>query len=230
MYINDPHEHDINTLSRQQEITAESSGVVADIEGLSTTLMNMTLNATSNAARTSSIEGLAYTSLKPKVKEEIIANRKLITTLIETLKANSPTDSAVFGIFTTFSNITAYRPTLTEEQKKMSQLSSYANSSKPAPEDPLDDDAKVTTRCKKVLDAGLVPALASHPVKTMSAVGLNQAVMILNALAREQKHRGVLAQQGAVRLLLQAMERLQGTGPSLEVPSRTAAHALARIL
>ena len=112
----------------------------------------------------------------------------------------------------------------------MSQLSSYANSSAPPPEDPLDDDAAVTKRCKKVLDAGFVPALASHPVRSVSAIGLNQMAMILNSLAREQKHRGLLAQQGAVKLLLSISERLQGTGSTLEGPSKVAAHALARIL
>ena len=190
----------------------------------------MTLNATSTPARQSSIEGLAYTSLKPKVKEEITSKSKLLSLLISTLESSTPTDSSVFGTLTIFANITSYRPILTDEQKKMSQLSAYANSSKPAPEDPLDDDAKVTARCKTVMDAGIVPALAKHPVRSMSAIGLNQTVMILNALAREQKHRGLLAQQGALKLLLQVLERLQGTGPQLEGPSKVAAHALARIL
>lgn len=216
--------------NKRQEPNTETSGIVANIDDLSTTLVNMTLNSSSFEARKSSIEGLAYTSLKPKVKEEIISNDKLLKSLTETLKTSKPTDTVVFGILTVFANVTSYRPTLTEEQKTRSQLNSYANSSKPAPDDPLDDDAKVTVRCRKALGAALVPALASHPVRTMSAVSLNQTVMILNALAREQKHRGLLAQQGAVKLLMQVIERLQGTGPTLEAPSKIAAHALARIL
>lgn len=221
----------MTSLSQRQENTAEAaSGIVADLDGLSTTLMNMTLNTSNPAARQSSIEGLAYTSLRPKVKEDIVANDKLLKTLLETLKTHSPAENAVFGIMTVFANLTSYRPTLTDEQKKMSQLNSYANYSKPAPEDPLDDDDRVTARCRKVLDAGLVPAFASHPVRSLSAIVLNQTVMILNALAREQKHRGLLAQQGAVKLLLLVIERLQGTGATLEAPSKIAAHALARIL
>ncbi|KAL1311875.1 hypothetical protein AAFC00_001947 [Neodothiora populina] len=214
----------------QQEVTAESSGVVANYEGLPSMLMNMTVNSTSNAAKASSIEGLAYTSLKGKVKEEIIANTRVLDELVKVLKTGSPSDPAVFGILTIFANVTAYRPVLTEEQKKMSQLKSYANSSKPTPDDPLDDDAQVTIRCKKVIDAGLVPAIASQPVKTMSAIGLNQFAMILNSLAREQKSRGILAQQGAVKMLSQILDRLQGTGAAHEGPYRVASHALARIL
>lgn len=192
--------------------------------------MNMTLNSSSPAARLSSIEGLAYTSLTPKVKEEIISNNKLLKMLTGTLKTSSPTDNAAFGILTIFANLTCYRPIMTEEQKKMSQLNSYANSSKPAPEDPLDDDDRVTGRCKKALEANLIPALSSHPVRSISAIGLNQTAMILNALAREQKHRGLLAQQGAVKLLLLIIERLQGSGAAKETAYKIASHALARIL
>lgn len=221
----------LTTMPRLQEVTAESSGVVANIDGLSGTLMNMTLNATSDSARSTSIEGLAYSSLKPKVKEEILANSNLVTTLIDTLKASRPTDPAVFGILTIFTNITAYRPNHTEEQIRMSQLRAYANNSRPAPPDPLDSPTYVTERCKKVLAAGLVPVLTSHHVKSMSAVGMDKTVSIISALAREQRHRGLLTQQGAVRLLLQAIERLESMGASsLEAPFRTAAHGLACIL
>lgn len=196
--------------------------------------MSMTLNASSAAARQSAIEGLAYTSLKGKVKEEIASNAKVLQSLIDGLRANATTDAATFGTLTIFANLTAYRPPLTDEEKKMSQLKSYANSSKPPPEDPLDNDAQVAARCKKVLEAGLVPALALH-IKKLSVIGLKQTSMILNALAREQKHRGVLSQQGSVKLLLQTIERLQQQQQSPSsgaetAPLRIAAHALARIL
>ena len=118
----------------------------------------------------------------------------------------------------------------------MSQLKNYAEAKKPDEKDPMDDDEHVTARCKTVLDADLVPVLvaAARSHYTVTILGISSK--ILHALAREQKHRGKLAQQGAVKLLLQTIDRLQTpTGPSsssnsAEATIHLAAHALARIL
>jgi hypothetical protein len=122
---------------------------------------------------------------------------------------------------------------LTEEQKKMSELKAYANSSKPGPDDPLDDDAHVTARCRKVLDAEVVPALVSCCKQTTPPTNVALVVSILLSLAREQKHRAKMAQQGAVKLLLQIKERLAKTDKAtaeVSLIERNAAHALARLL
>ena len=104
------------------------------------------------------IEGLAYTSLQPKVKQDIISNQKLLQRLVAALKDRP---SAAFGCLTTFNNLTTYRPVQSQEQQKMADLKAYANSSKPAEKDPLDDDQQVTSRCKTLLDASIVPALVA---------------------------------------------------------------------
>ncbi|KAK5165422.1 SWI5-dependent HO expression protein 4 [Saxophila tyrrhenica] len=176
------------------------------------------------------IEGLAYTSLQPKIKEEIVSNSSVMKQLVKSLRERPP---AVFGCLTVFANITAYLPSLSEEQKKMSQLKAYANSEQPTAEDPLDDDAHVTKRCRAVLDADIVPALVACSKQTASPTSLALVVRILLALAREQKHRSTMAQQGAVKLLLQIRDRLNKTDKSTAEASaieRNAAHALARIL
>lgn len=176
------------------------------------------------------IEGLAYTSLQAKVKEEIAGNFKLVRQLVKALQERSAT---AFGCLTVFSNLTAYRPTLTEEQKKISELKAYANSSKPAPVNPLDDDVHVTARCRKLLDADVVPALVASCKQTTSPTNVALIVRILLALAREQKQRAKMAQQGAVKLLLQIKERVAKTDKSTaeaSVIERDAAHALARLL
>lgn len=176
------------------------------------------------------IEGLAYTSLQASVKEEIVSNEKLMKRLINALKERS---SAMFGCLTIFTNVTAYRSNLTEEQKKMSQLKAYANSSQPVPDNPLDDPACVTERCRKVLDANLVPVLVACFKQPMSPSNIALTMRILLSLAREQKHRTKLAQEGAVRLLLQVRDRIakgDKSSPEAASISRDAAHALARLL
>lgn len=180
--------------------------------------------------REEAVEGLAYTSLQPKVKEEIVSNDGLLHRLVAALTERP---SAAFGCLTIFSNLTAYRPTRTAEQKKMIELKAYANSQKPVPDDPLDDDARVTARAKKLLDVGVVPALVASSKQTSSPTTIAMAVRILLALSKEQKNRTKMAQQGAVKLLLQIRERVAKTDKSTAEASiieRTASHAIARLL
>lgn len=176
------------------------------------------------------IEGLAYTSLQPKVKEDIASNDKLIRSLVTALQGRS---SAAFGCLTTFSNLATYRPAQSQEQQKMADLKAYANSSKPAERDPLDDDSHVTARCKKLLDAGLVPASVTCCKNNPSPAIVALVVQIMLCLSKEQKHRPSMAQQGAVRLLLQIHERIAKTDkstPDASAIEHSAAHALARLL
>jgi hypothetical protein len=215
----------------------ESEGSsVTHADDISTLLVNLTLNASSPAEQQSSIEGLAYTSLQPKIKAEIVSNTALLNKLIERLKSATTADPCTFGILTIFSNLVSYRPAQSEEQQKMSQLKDYAEAKKPGEKDPLDDVEHVTARCKTVLDADLVPVLVAAARSHYTVTILGISAKILHALAREQKHRGKLAQQGAVKLLLQTIDRLQTpTGPtsssnSAEATIHLAAHALARIL
>lgn len=176
------------------------------------------------------IEGLVYTSLQPRVKEQIAKNNTVLRRLVKVL---TDRPAATFGCLTIFSNLTTYRPALTEEQKKMTQLKAYANSSKPAQEDPLDDDSHVDERCRKLCDADVVPALASCCKRSTSKTNTALVVKILLALAKEQKQRAKMAQQGAVKLLLQIKQRsasLEKSTLERSLLEREAAHALARLL
>ncbi|KAK4494098.1 hypothetical protein PRZ48_014396 [Zasmidium cellare] len=183
-----------------------------------------------DAEREQAVEGLAYTSLQPKIKEEIASNPQLLKRLVAALTERP---SAAFGCLTVFSNLTTYRPIQTAEQKKMAQLKAYAASQKPEPDDPLDNDAHVTARAKKLLDVDVVPALVASCKQTSSPSNITMVVRTLLALAKEQKHRAKMAQQGAVRLLLQIRERVAKTDKSTAEASiieRNASHALARLL
>ena len=197
-------------------------------ESVNTKLEQLVLSGDSEVDQ--AIEGLAYTSLQSKVKEELSSNKELLRKILHALQERQ---AAAFGCLTVLSNMTIYRPALSEEQKKMAELKAYANSSKLAPADPLDDDAHVGARCRKVLDAGVVPALVSCCKQTTSPTNVALVVNILLALAREQKHRAMMAQQGAVKLLLQIKDRIAKTDKSTADASlieRNAAHGLARLL
>jgi hypothetical protein len=197
-------------------------------EEIATRLTGLVLSSDKN--RDQAVEGLAYTSLQPKVKERICSDDTLLTRLVTGLAEGS---GSAFGYLTVFHNLTIYRPSRSEEQKKIAQLKAYANSSKPAPEDPLDDDAHVTARVKRLMSVGLVPALASLSKQTSSITNIALIVGILLASSKEQKHRPTLVQQGAVRSLFQVRDRLsqiEKAEAERLLVSRQMAHALARLL
>ncbi|KAK3651531.1 SWI5-dependent HO expression protein 4 [Elasticomyces elasticus] len=179
------------------------------------------------------IEGLAYTSLQPRVKEEIAANSGLLRSLVGALRSRP---GAVFGCLTIFSNLSAYRPALSDEAKKMAELKAYANQAKPAERDPRDSDKHVTARCRKLLDHDVVAALVAvcKQQAAMSTANIMLLVGILLSLAKEQKHRAKMAQQGGVKVLLLLRERAssrtkEGEGEGKVIAFR-ASHSLARLL
>ncbi|KAK6345922.1 hypothetical protein TWF730_010262 [Orbilia blumenaviensis] len=216
-----------------------------EIEELASTFKKL-LSSSSDASKQQSVEGLAYTSLTPSVKETLAADSPTIKSLL-TLLTPATSASVVFGVLTTIDNITRYTKPLTEEQLKMAQLKNYANAT-PSSKTPgkipkLDQDTYVTKRCQSLLAAGVVPALVRLAKKT-SPQATSLISSILLSISKVSAHRGAMAQQGAVKLLLQIYASL----PTLPTPSASdaepevledqpestihniVAHALARLL
>ncbi|KAL9067023.1 MAG: hypothetical protein Q9157_006950 [Trypethelium eluteriae] len=201
-------------------------------------MKNMVLNSEESYSKQAAIEAIAYASLQPKVKEELANDGTFLSKLVEIL-SDSPTGvPTLFGGFTIIASLTQYRPAQSEEQKRVSQLKAYANTSKSEQVHPADLTDHVTARCKKILDVGVVPLLVKRGDKASPAL-LSIISQILLSLSFDQKSRGTLAQQGAVKILIQAYNNLDisGTMPpppaqpsDTAAPVRIAAHALARIL
>lgn len=176
--------------------------------------------------RQHSVEGLAYASLQPKVKEDLAHNKQFLQKLVEILANAPPKSSLTYGALSILVNLTRYQPNLSEEEKKMNQLKAYANAAGKIRTDPLNDDKQVAKRCKAVFDAGVTPVLVSHS-KFGSPASLSLIIAIIYSVSVTTSLRGQLAQQGAVKLLLTSWLTL----PESETAGRrTAAQALARIL
>jgi len=177
------------------------------------------------------IEGLAYASTQPAVKEELAKDKPFLERLFDAVKKARPGSTTAFGALTLIDNLTRYLPIQSEEQKRMSQLKAYANASPSSAEpSPLDSDEAVTKRNSTLLQAGLVPALVGIS-RTLSPTSTALLISILLSLSRTPSHRGPLAQQGAARLLLSTYTSLPSTSaPNAAHTHLTAAHALARIL
>lgn len=178
----------------------------------------------------SSIEGLAYASIQPSIKEDLIGDRLFLARLMDFVKASHPGATTIFGALTLIDHLTRYLPVLSEEQKKMNQLKAYANASKSeAKPDPLEEDPAVSRRCKVIVEAGAVTtfvAISDHLSPASTAV----VASIMLSLTRTPALRGKVAQQGGARLLLTKYTAITGVS-AIDKQARFAmAHALARIL
>lgn len=174
-----------------------------------------------------SIEGLAYASLQPKVKDSLGHNKEALKQIVKTLSENPAKSPTAYGALSILVNLTRYLPVLSEEEQRMNQLKAYANAGGKAPQsEPLNDNEHVSERCRLVFEAGITPVLVTHS-KNGSAASLSLIVSIISSLSVTTSLRGKLAQQGAVKLLLSSWSLIPETDAT---GRRTAAQALARIL
>lgn len=204
-----------------------ASTSIEDLSELFTKMMLRVDEEETGSDKQQSIEGLAYASIQPKIKERLAGNEALLKMLVKTLTTAQPRSPTTYGALSIFANLTRYRPVLTEEQKKMGQLKAYADAAgKLAGPDILDDDEHVAKRCQAVFDVGVIPVLVTHS-KNGSPASLGLIISIIHSLAVTKSLRGSLAQQGAVKLLVVGWAAVP---ESDEVGKRTAAQALARIL
>ncbi|KAF1951436.1 CRO1 protein [Byssothecium circinans] len=185
------------------------------------------------SSKPDSIEGLAYASLQPKVREDLSKSPKFMRRLLESMSEASAHSNILFGGLTILVNLTTYQPIQSEEEKRIAQLKAYANVQKPSDPDPLLDDTHVTARCRRLLEAGTFPVLVQIAKKGAPSAH-NQISLILLSLSKDPKSRGILAQQGAVKLLTQIYDTVTSTtttpNPYPPTTAPTAAQALSRIL
>ncbi|KAI8900555.1 armadillo-type protein [Globomyces pollinis-pini] len=148
------------------------------------------------SSKVTAVEALAYLSIHPRVKELIANDAKLITNL--KLLAKSDDRTAKYGMVSIFSNLTAYLPQLTDEQKNVQKLHEMAKSA--APIDSLNLDKAVAERVTKLVSHNIITSLVN--LKTDSANVQESIATTYLSIATEQKHRGALIQAGACRQLL----------------------------
>ncbi|RCI05856.1 hypothetical protein CU098_008066 [Rhizopus stolonifer] len=176
---------------------------------------NLVLNA---------LEGLAYSSLKPEVKESLGEDEGFLKCL-STLAVNTVHEESsgvknpmLFGLGTIFANVTMYRPVLDEKQKQMKKLRDLADAKQrqatgaPAgnnEDDPRENDSAVEDRIKKAVANGVSIALIVLSKNNSINIRAVAAQTCLN-IVTPQATRGQLLQQGIVKGLL-PLSRDEGT-------------------
>ncbi|ORY97867.1 armadillo-type protein [Syncephalastrum racemosum] len=224
---------------RMQQQFEQKQGEEGQEQQLQSAMELMHLNTqelTDNLARTikskstpavtvlSAVEGLAYASLQPDVKETIAHDpallKRLVTLALESGTAHAQANPLLFGIGTILTNVTLYKPVLDEQQRQIRKLRNLANAKKNGTvepeEDPREQDAAVEARIRAVIDQGGALALMVLSKNNSQNLKSVAARAYLN-LVTPKKTRGKLLQQGIVKGLAPLASDLQ------------AAHALARL-
>ncbi|KAJ8084521.1 SWI5-dependent HO expression protein 4 [Marasmius tenuissimus] len=195
-----------------------------NVDGLAEVMKQLVINGDSDHSSLSdAVEGLAYMSVDPVVKEEIskdAAFLKRLFALVPRKKATVPLESSstlLYGIVVIISNICAYRVQLTEEQKQMEKLRKMAKSSGAQGEkvsEALDNDDKVRERIKRMLAADAMEVLAVIAAQT-DTVGARLSIgKTLLDLVTDKENRGKVLQHGGAKILMGLIKKAAASSPT----------------
>ncbi|KAM6498673.1 microfilament motor [Amanita muscaria] len=204
------------------EVTGESAQISAKIneDDLAALMKGLIINDEEKSSVQDAIEGLAYLSVDPHVKELLskdkIFLKKVISLLPNKKKISSdpPNNSLVYGILLLVSNICTYRPRLTEEQQHIQRLKQMTNpSNKKSSTDStnskskLDEDHHVKERVRRMVDAGVLAVFPATLSYLDSPSIRTCAAKALLSIVEDKDHRGKVLQAGGAKSLILVIQR-----------------------
>ncbi|EPS96687.1 hypothetical protein FOMPIDRAFT_1167238 [Fomitopsis schrenkii] len=164
------------------------------------------------------VEGLAYMSTNPVIKESLADDEPFLTRLFSIIprrksgqpSTQSPEDvakSPLYGVVVIIYNLCSYWPRLTDEQAQVAKLRRMANVSSKggaASEEssPLNDDDHVKARARKLVKRGALEALsAAIRAADSPALRLTAGRAFLH-FAEDKDNRGKILQAGGSKALM----------------------------
>ncbi|CAG8483514.1 11619_t:CDS:1 [Paraglomus brasilianum] len=195
-----------NKAETSQSISNQDSNSTS--EKLTQLFQNLVIDAnSSDQARANAIEGLAYASLKPPVKELITNHPTLLKVLFSLVKPSDKPNTAInYGIAVIMANITAYRKKLTESEEQALKLRKLAGEQTTIDPDPLESEKYVINRCKKVITLGGISVLNTL-TKTASQSTVQLVAQAFLNLATDQTNRGLIVQQSGAKTLTSILSK-----------------------
>ncbi|TFK84197.1 ARM repeat-containing protein [Polyporus arcularius HHB13444] len=187
---------------------------------LAALMKGLVVDARETSSLADAVEGLAYMSTNPTVKETLSKDSAFLQRLFALVPrrkgatAESLGDSIaspLYGIVVIISNLCAYRPRLSAEEAQILKLRRMAKTAKDPGQsqgqvgeeglDPLDDDDCVKERGRRLIKAGAMEALTSAVRATDSrAVRTAVGKAILN-LVEDKDNRGEVLRSGGAKAL-----------------------------
>jgi protein unc-45 len=193
-------------------------------------MKGLIVTAPATSALSDAVEGLAYLSVDPEVKEQLSKDSQFLSQLfavIPTRKVSSyqlPTQEAVsspiYGTVTIIANICAFRPHLSEEDRQIAKLKRMANTQKDGQslsgleENPLDDDEHVKKRCRRLIAAGALDTLTAAVRLTEGKASRLAIAKALLSMIEEQHNRGKVLQAGGSKALITIIHGIFSGSPN----------------
>ncbi|KIY50412.1 hypothetical protein FISHEDRAFT_39048 [Fistulina hepatica ATCC 64428] len=205
------------TANDEADIAGTSAGMGKKMEDLAAAMKTMVLNPSNSRTQfADEIEGLAYLSASPAVKEMLSNDHaflKRLFGLVPRRKKGGPGTVTVeadttllFGIVVVISNMAAYRPRMTEEQVHIEKLRSMAKAGKKEP--PVDeaavlgDDEHVKARNQRLVAAGVLEVFPNAlTASDTPGMRLHIGKSLLH-IVEDPANRGRTLQSGCAKTLL----------------------------
>ncbi|CAB5150622.1 ARM repeat-containing protein [Rhizophagus irregularis] len=164
---------------------------------------NLVLNEGSEIdVRANAIEGLAYASLKPTVKEMVAYHPTLLKEIFKLVKEQEKlNNNLLYGVAVILSNITSYRKKLSENERQILKLKKIADGESSFEINPLNEDEYVENRIKQIMKFGVNQTL-NLLSKNQSQIIRQLVSNIFLNLVTDQTNRGIIVQQGGVKVLI----------------------------
>ncbi|KAF8665516.1 hypothetical protein AX16_000530 [Volvariella volvacea WC 439] len=160
------------------------------------------------------IEGLAYLSASPTIKEMLSKDDAFLKRLLGLIprktghekfeQVESPDFSLIFGILAIVVNLCTYRPQMSEEDRQLEKLKRMAQATSKRPPEiaAADKDDAVKRRIERLISAGLLGAVSSAAV-SLNSTGLRTCIaQVLINIIRDRDNRGKVLQSGGSKTLL----------------------------
>lgn len=197
-------------------ISEVQKGSPAVDEDLVTLMKGLVIDGDANSIG-DAVEGLAYMSVEPAVKETLSNDPAFLSrlfSLIPSPKKNSSTSphdpafALLYGVAIIISNICAYQPRLSNEDTQMEKLRRMAKAGAGSSQkleditlDPLEDDECVKRRGRKLVQGGGLAVLTTAIRVTDSrGVRIVASKAFLN-LIEDKENRGKILQSGGAKSL-----------------------------
>ena len=227
--------------------TAEtpSRGSRMDLVGL----LKEILSEESQDSSTDVVEGLAYMSVDPPVKEEFSKDSAFLKKLFSfvpvrrkapTTPSDAPSHSLIYGILNIIYNLSAYQLPLSSEQEQIMKLRRMTKptvtGSRDLENDVLKDEEHVRERGRNLVKNGALNVLVSATrLADSQGIRLLSSRVFLN-LGTDRENRGKILQSGGARTLVEIIRKSfsvpnpsQGVQPKIDISSLEPIQALAKL-
>src|SRR6266702_557581 len=212
-------------------------------------LLKEILSEEDQDSSTDAVEGLAYMSVDPSVKEELSKDSAFLKKLFSFVPArrkapttplDAPSHSLIYGILNVIYNLSVYQLPLNSEQEQIMKLRRMTKPTATGPRDLvhdiLEDEQHVRERGRNLLKSGALNVLVSATrLADSQGIRLLSGRVLLN-LSVDKENRGKILQSGGARTLVEIIRKSfsvpnasQEGQPEIDVLSLEPVQALAKL-